>query len=254
MEIKNKLSGKDNMKKTIQKIKLTMYKSKEEGAFLWSRENIATLISIINSLIDALNTHLKEHKELFTLQDKRQLALEKRVNRVEDWIENTVIESNVTEPKQEWGIQGTPSNSGTSGTPLRGREPKQEYCECEKPDSYPYTERFCYKCGLPLPTKQECKCKKPNEQWLKPGEMRCANCDLPLPTNTKEKCNCHYQCGCDKGECNCYTLNPKPTNTKEELRRRIENLIYFDSHFKGGEDNARLLTDSILLKVALLVK
>lgn len=25
----------------------------------------------------------------------------------------------------------------------------------------------------------------------------------------KQECGCHYQCGCNKGECNCYSLEPQ---------------------------------------------
>ncbi|MFA5036143.1 MAG: hypothetical protein WC479_03110 [Candidatus Izemoplasmatales bacterium] len=41
----------------------------------------------------------------------------------------------------------------------------------------------------------------------------CSKCGVEK--GMEEKCNCHYQCGCDKGECNCYSL--KPTPKKEQV-------------------------------------
>jgi hypothetical protein len=59
--------------------------------------------------------------------------------------------------------------------------------------------------------------KKVRSKWFVDGDddevIYLADLDNEFPelsfSPSEEKCNCHYQCGCDKGKCNCYSTEEK---------------------------------------------
>ena len=198
--------------------------------------NETGVIKVINELIDVLNSHLKWHKE-----QKKGITAEKVWDSFKahlDWHEEALTKK-VLEHFNE--IKD---------------EPKQE-CTCREPKPYGRGDTMCWHCGKRInPLTNTKEIDEEDITWKPEGYWK-----NPDPTNTKEKCNCHYQCGCDKGECNCSTLYPKekvkefckckkpqgckfldenneydcirchdyglplPTNTKEKLQGQIENII-----------------------------
>jgi hypothetical protein len=43
----------------------------------------------------------------------------------------------------------------------------------------------------------------------------------------QKKCKCHYQCGCDKGQCNCYVLPKTMKNWRTRFRKLYQERPYF---------------------------
>lgn len=50
-----------------------------------------------------------------------------------------------------------------------------------------------------------------SEKWLK-------------KQTKKKKCGCHYQCGCNEGECNCYSLTSTPKKDEGEWEQKWDRL------------------------------
>ena len=71
------------------------------------------------------------------------------------------------------------------------------------------------------PPKKECKHDWVTSYTTPIGTgYECSKCGVEK--GMEEKCNCHYQCGCNKGECNCYSLKPTPKKPIHSLPEKID--------------------------------
>jgi hypothetical protein len=171
-------------------------------------------------IIDALNSHLEEHKkDIEELRGQCDIAYKEHLKHIHPEPKQEIDGSKIYPGQVGSGESGENSGLGV-GSGYDGSKPKQEYCRCKEPYKIEMLNGRidCKFCNLPLPTKQECKCKHPIDTTTthEPDKHYCFECRLPLPTNTKE------EGGSSGGGIN--REDWKVIN-KDELRKEITEII-----------------------------
>jgi hypothetical protein len=193
----------------------------------------------INMLTVALNSHLSWHKEhdkdIEELRDQCDIAYKEHLKHIHSEPKQ-VKTYNIGEAGYELHEDGAvttsmkPKQEEVALYPAWASEPKQEYCSCKDRLENCITRKgetyFCSGCGLPLPTKQECRCYS---GYDKQGVLHLHQCDkcggLPLPTNTKEEVQKKIR-----------KILKKVAGEKQQIDANTDSWVIYDDSWEELED------------------
>lgn len=147
--------------------------------------------SELEKIINGVFLHGKETPDLSHNLPDGQFTIVEAINLITTQILKVIGED---EPGQEHSI-----GIGMQNT-LR-KEQRLRSLAVTKPKMY-VSHGNTHPVGEPCKTCEEAEAEFQKD--LASGEVARQLSTIKEPTT--KKCNCHYQCGCDKGKCNCYKL------------------------------------------------